>query len=414
MSLYVFLKDKIYYPIKLWIYRKSIPIKVWRIRRKERIRVLFIIQSLGAWKSELLYTAMLNHTRFDPSIMVVKANDENDILNITSYLEAKRYKYVVYDNSLPIRLLKPDIIFYQKPYNGMLSWELSFQKNLQSLFCYVNYAFHSIDAKWVYDQELFDYCWQVYFENKLCVDGYVKFKGKLAGNAVVTGLPVMDEFQISKEELGSPWKIQPIKKKKIIWAPHHSIGDSWGTHQSTFLEYADFMLEIAKKFSNDVQFAFKPHPILRSKLNVLWGKDKTDKYYAFWETSPNTQLEEGKYLGLFKHSDAMIHDCVSFTIEYLYTGNPALFLCRRGDDTEDYLNNFAKQAKYCHYFACDEQDIQSFIEHVISGDDKMLSERESFYKENLVPPGKQGSVNNIIEAILGSNKSTNRLLNMVK
>ena len=39
---------------------------------------------------------------------------------------------------------------------------------------------------------------------------------------------------------------------------------------------------------------------------------------------------------------------------------------------------------------------------VFTGDDKMLSERESFYKANLVPPGEQISVNNIINAILGN------------
>lgn len=406
MSIYVLLKDKIYYPIRLWVYRKSIPIKVWRIRRKERIRVLFIIQSLGAWKSELLYTAMLNHTRFDPSIMVVTANDENDISNIARYLDAKHYNYILNEESLPISsFLKPDIILYQKPYDGALAWEMSFQKNLYSLFCYVNYSFHNIDADWVYDTGLFDNSWQVYFENELCLEGYKRLKGKRARNAVVTGLPVMDELQIPKDELESPWRKQPKKKKKIIWAPHHSIGDCWGTHQSTFLDYAEYMQEIVKVYSNEVQFAFKPHPVLRRKLNALWGKEKTDQYYTFWETSPNTQLEEGKYLGLFMHSDAMIHDCDSFIIEYLYSGNPVLFLCRKGDNTEENLNGFAKRAKYCHYFAHDEQDIQSFIEHVISGDDKMLPERESFYKEYLGPPKKQNSVNNIIDAILGNNNT---------
>lgn len=406
MSLYVFLKDKIYYPIRLWTYRKSIPLKVWRLRRKDKIRVLFIIQSLGAWKTELLYTAMLKHMRFEPSIMVVKANDENDISNITGYLEAKHYKYILNEYSRPIKsFLKSDIILYQKLYEDALPWEISFQKNLNVLFCYVNYAFHSIDAEWAYSSELLNNCWQIYFENELCLEGYKRLKGTSSRNAVVTGLPVMDELQISKEELGSPWTIQPIKKKKIIWAPHHSIGDCWGTHQSTFLEYADYMVEVAKQFSDEVQFAFKPHPLLRGKLNILWGKEKTDKYYSFWENSPNTQLEEGKYLDLFKHSDAMIHDCVSFTIEYLYTGNPALFLCRKGDDTEDYLNSFAKQAKYCHYFAFNKQEIQSFIKNVISGDDIMLSKRESFYKANLVPPGEQSSVNNIIDAILGSSST---------
>ena len=123
MSLYVFLKDKIYYPFRLWAYRKSIPLKVFKLRRKDKIRVLFVIQSLGAWKTELLYTAMLKHRRFDPSIMVVKASDENDISNIISYLDTKHYKYILNEYSRPIKyFLKPDIILYQKPYDGALPW----------------------------------------------------------------------------------------------------------------------------------------------------------------------------------------------------------------------------------------------------------------------------------------------------
>ncbi len=50
-------------------------------------------------------------------------------------------------------------------------------------------------------------------------------------------------------------------------------------------------------------------------------------YYNAWKNLPNATLYEGgDYLNLFATSDAMITDSDSFMSEYLYSGNPGLYL----------------------------------------------------------------------------------------
>ena len=201
-------------------------------------------------------------------------------------------------------------------------------------------------------------------------------------------------------KLSSPWIDQTIKKKKIIWAPHYSINRNTAFHYSTFLVYYDYMLELAEKYKDYIQIAFKPHPYLLTKLYEIWGKDKTDRYYSSWENGVNTQLVLGDYVSLFMHSDALIHDCSSFTIEYHYTKNPVLYLIK-DDHHADGLNEFGKKAFKMHYLGRNEEDIESFVINIIQGKDNMKKKREDFYKRYLLPPyGKPASIN-IINAILG-------------
>ena len=108
------------------------------------------------------------------------------------------------------------------------------------------------------------------------------FMPNKACNCLCTGLPMTDIYmQVSSD---NPWKPQEKPKKQIIYAPHHTISSQEWLHFSTFLTYSDTMLLLAKKYSDKVQFAFKPHPALRGKLEYMWGKEKTDNYYQEWAT----------------------------------------------------------------------------------------------------------------------------------
>jgi UDP-N-acetylglucosamine 2-epimerase len=118
---------------------------------------------------------------------------------------------------------------------------------------------------------------------------------------------------------------------------------------------------------------------------------------------PNTQIEEGDYVSLFKNSNAMIHDCSSFQIEYHYTHNPALYLCDDIEEHERGMNTFAKRAFELHYMGNSEQDIEQFINNVINEVDTKRDERLSFYNENLLPPYGKTASENIINAILSYN-----------
>ena len=411
MSIFSPFKKYVYFPLRFFLYRRSIPRKVARLRRKGiaasvagesrnrpvsrnrpirrngRIRALFIIHDLASWKSELLYREMLRHPSFEPLICVTASREEDDTAAIRRYLDERGYGYGTLGRTGSLRrAFNPDIIFYQKPYDRLLPHRMEFRRNLYALSCYVNYAFHSIDEPWVYDSSIFENSWQVYFENDAAAVGYRRQMGPLARNLRITGLPMMDELNMPSECFVDPWKPQPGPRKRVIIAPHYSIGDCY-THQSTFLEYFDFLPELAQRYADTVQFAFKPHPLLRERLYALWGRERTDGYYEQWDRMPNAQLFEGRYIDLFKYSDAMVHDCVSFAIEYHYTRNPVLFLCREGEDLESTLNTFALEARQLHYRAHSSEDIVRFIDELLLGNDPLRSAREAFYRTELLPPG---------------------------
>lgn len=386
----------------LSLYRRSIPYKVKRIRKKERIKVLFIISELSVWKTETLYLKMLKHPRFDPIIgltMSVEAPLSKEELR--QYLEQKEYNYVELTPYVGPNSVSPDIIFYQKPYIGSYLKNLLYDHCFDSLFCHVGYAFNSLNTDWAIHPELYYACWQIFFENQVSIAERSPLMRNGGKNLVNTGLPMMDDLILPKSHYLDPWT-QLGPHKRIIFAPHHTIGDAHlkGIGFSTFLDNAEFMLSLAIKYQDQVQWAFKPHPLLYNNLIRVWGKAKTDAYYEQWSLMPGCQVETGKYEGLFAYSDAMIHDCASFTIEYLYTHKPVLYLTKDSEHCAS-LTKFAAQAFDLHYKAKTQSEIEHFVLDVIAGKDQMKEARELFYQEQLCPPNHQSACQNIIDAILG-------------
>ena len=60
----------------------------------------------------------------------------------------------------------------------------------------------------------------------------------------------------------------------------------------------------------------------------------------------NAQMVDGRYIEVFKHSDAMIHDCGSFSLEYFYAHKPMMFLYEnKGRKDKVHINDVTKEAK---------------------------------------------------------------------
>lgn len=400
--------------LNLLNYRLKIDKIVKQVRSKEKINVLFVLGDLSLWKTEGLYQAMSHNDRFAPIIgttLIVKDIPSESIRKynaLLKYLKEKKYTFIEICSE-NIQKNKPDIVFYQQPYDDFLTPGIFFERMAANevLICDVHYSMRTLAVKkknkWVIDQWLYRYCWQMYVENSLTAK-----LGKLSmlrgANIVVTGIPVQDEFTKDANLFNNPWKEQHFEKKKIIFAPHHTIAQkSRLLNLSCFLEVCDFMQELCKKYENQVQFAFKPHPFLKTKLIDFWGEKKTQLYYDTWATMPNSQLEEGPYMDLFKHSDAMIHDCDSFTIEYCFMKKPVMFLSnptaiseRRND-----LNEFGQKAFDLHTKGLLKEEVEAFILNVINGVDDLKKEREDFFFDYLVPPNGRTASENIIRAITG-------------
>lgn len=399
--------------IRYWQFLKASHNRYAVIKKKCVIEVAFVLHELASWKTEMLYLAMLEHPRFKSTLVLTLPLDgsPDDCIRryyeLRAYVEKKNYQYIQSEDAYFTKYgISPDIIFYQKPYEDIINKGIFLCNRHQTLFMSVQYAFNTCCEEWSYYSLGHLYSEYFFVENEFVKSNAESLGKKYRHNFVVTGLPIMDELMRPKENYENPWIFQREQKKRIIWAPHHTIptivqphGEMW-IEFSCFLNVADVMLDLADKYKNKVQFAFKPHPLLRNKAELVWGKERTDAYYKKWEEMENTQLEEGMYMGLFKYSDAMMHDCGSFTVEYLYTGNPVMYLVNGQPHVEN-LNEFGRGAYAQHYMGHTKAEIEQFIENVIHGIDPMKESRRRFYEDCLLPPHGKSACENIINAILG-------------
>ena len=386
---------------------------IQELKKKDVINVVFFLQNDSIWKYDKLYWKLKASPLFHPTVVVSPFNvhliyDKQECFNVmkkaVEFAKQKNYEYICsydFDKRQWInvkKLLQPDIIFFPKPYKDTLpKYHLyNFQDKLT---LYAPYGICCIDIyRTNYDLPFNNLLWKFLVETdyqKGFAETYSLCKGD---NALVVGALGTEDLVDPDFKPKDVWKPQDKPKKKIIWAPHHTV--DYLFNFSNFLVYCDQMLELAERYRDQVQFAFKPHPVLKFKLINLWGKEKTEQYYQRWQEMENTQLEEGYYMDLFSTSDALIHDCASFTAEYLYTQKPLLFMVR-DPQVESHWNTFGRQCYDCHYHAHDIQEIEQFIDEVvIQGNDPMKEQRENFFKTCLAPEGGQLPSQNIYDYLV--------------
>ena len=128
---------------------------------------------------------------------------------------------------------------------------------------------------------------------------------------------------------------------------------------------------------------------------------KTDAYYEKWATMPNTMISNSDYHDLFLTSDALIHDCGSFTIEYLYLNKPVMRLMN-AFDPKSMFGDFGMACINQHTLAYSKEDVESFIEEIVAGKDSKKDERTRFINKTLITHGKLPSeviLNDILTSI---------------
>ena len=401
-----------YRKVKWWVLFRKRQYRYDRIARKIRKKgapynVLFFALDSNTWKYDSLFQAMQNDPDFSPMVLAVpQVNKGRDFMLFQlkhgmEYYQSKGYKAVCsYDEKTDSYVdafsFHPDIIFFSNPYDGLVDDRYNIRNYMgKTLTCYVNYAFCNVPKQYSCASLFHQKVWRYYVECDENLDEIKKFYS--GDNCVVTGYPTADLFA-STIATGKDWKLKDEKLKRVIWAPHHTIEGQTGLIQfSTFLLYHEVMLRMAKEYKDVAQFVFKPHPLLLPALyeHPDWGKQRTDAYYDQWANGNNTAFVNGDYIDLFKSSDAMIHDCGSFIIEYLYVQKPVMIL--GNFDRISQSNEVGKKAYACHYEGKSEEDIKAFIDNVvIKGEDSLNEKRSLFYKENLLPPNGMMAAENII------------------
>lgn len=380
----------------IWRYNSFVKDKIIKeLSHKDTIKVMFLVINVGMWKSNKLFKLLLDDEKFSPFIVTFFIpGDSVEYMEyaqntIDEYFKRKNYPVIdTFDISTKtckrIGDIEGDVFFYPQPYYDSFSY---FPR--KALFGYIPYDYPIQDDKVFHGRLYHNVCWRIFAVN----DNYKKMEEKYSStkgqNVKVVGYSNADYYFDGHNLNYDVWKNCSTAKKRIIWAPHHSILSSDTMDQSMFLELAYPMLDFAKHNKDLYQIVFKPHPRLKDKLlkHKDWGVKKTNDYYYEWANGDNTAFVEGEYIDLFLTSDAMIHDCSSFIAEYLYTNHPVMFtkkssanLNLHGDDIEIFN---------AQYIGSSFNDVKRFLNDISEGKDLMKDERIRVVNEYLRPSDKR-------------------------
>lgn len=376
----------------------------------EKISVAFYNWEMSKWKAEGLYRLLEKDERFDAYIVTVpfaggaikEQNYLSKMLKAYNYFVSTRHKTFLPYSVEKHRMLdkndclelNPDILFQMNCWHEYGKFkQFAYRNNTDSLQCYIPYAWMISNRYWEhFNRDFHNVMWRIFYETPIHVAMAKKHSIIKGENAITSGYPQLDMFFARSYVPKDVWKIRGRKIKRIIWAPHAFINDE--NKCSNFLFVCDLMLEIARKYMGQIQIAFKPHPELEKKLDYSikgWNEKRRKAYYQQWADMPNTMICEGEYTDLFLTSDAIIHDCGSFTAEYLCTYKPMLFLEANKKVIAGW-NECGKEIAKNIYLSEKGEKIDWFIkEVVINGDDYMKDQRIRFVDNYLKPHNDGGA-----------------------
>ena len=429
--------DDMYRPIDFSIdgvrkhYSELLPRIQQRIRKHGFIKVVFLIANLSMLAYRSLIDKMLKDRRFRVSIIVIPDIRWRKADSLSEYRKCIRELSQIYGQSAVRAAVpnpesnypvltdifsdEPDVVFYPTPYDlSYTPYNIPNAIRYNVLPAYINYGFpRNKYCEEVFRRPNYYNLWKIFLETQFQLDDYIK-NGFVGGdNAVVAGYSKIDElYDITRsmDRTDSHTYNGKTYDKVVIIAPHHSLNGGFNStmHLSNFLKYAEFFQELPGKFRN-ILFVFRPHPALffLLKRKDFWGEQKVEEYIERIKSNENLILSaEGDYFHWFAASDAMIHDCGSFTVEYLYTDKPCCYMLKSESEIDEQFNDFGKQCLDCYYHALSEEDIIKFIEdEVLNGADSRKSVRTKFAHEVLMrdyPHSSEKIMNYLADSLMKS------------
>ena len=405
--------------VKWWCIRQRVSTAGEHQKRQERhralleggksINVVFEVTGISKWKADSLLRLMTEHPRFRPIVWHVPyshgGGTERDQMELEqcrahfSPLGAHLVQYATLADFPEAE--KPDIVFTNEPYDISV-YSMPHNKGLLDyLFCFLPYGFTSTKSPFNYNQIINNAALFSFYENEASCSYAREIMSNGGRNAVLSGQPFADSFLYPWKEAPQVWKDCGGGLKRVIWAPHWTIEkETCWLRFGTFMQTGEILLEMAKKYRGQIQFAFKPHPNLYYTLcrHPQWGKERTDAFYAKWREMPNTQFEDGAYTDLFMQSDAMIHDCGSFIQEYLFADKPCMYL-KDPENRQEY-SAMAEDCLNAYQIGITREEIEEFLQMVLRGEDPKAEVRRQLREKYLVPPHGQSAAQNIIDCLL--------------
>lgn len=366
-----------------------------RIRRKrkagEKIRVVFVCHRPNVWGSmKTVYQALAEDPAFEVLMVTVPQRCDDDP---NGYIDEGADEFFAEYHPIrgfnpetktyyPLKKLKPDVVFFQQPYNCMREksyW--SYRVRKYAKIAYICYF--SVLADAVRDKDVLASCYPLdfmkdvsyFFAQNQSEADFVRalFHDQLPRNLhiIVTGYPKYDEMRGGHPENSTVWNYPKDETHfRILWTPR------WTTNENAchFFAYKDKFAEYCGEHT-DVDFVFRPHP--QTWIEFQNTGEFTDTQRLELEEqyaqAPNMAIDNSsEYIGTFFSSDCLISDTSSMIVQYFITGKP-IIMC----DSPASTNRYDKDGAFGRnlYWAETWDEVECFLEMLGRGEDPLMESR---------------------------------------
>ena len=316
--------------------------------REDKINVVFLVSQSTKWNGDSLYQKLDADCRFVPIILYAPFLQEHANLDSNHSAECRffieqGYNFSAVSSVAEFWTHKPDIVFYQQPWDALGGGFAPVKVSQRALCLYFPYSVAtSIEnpTTWYYCSTFFKTLYRHFVFNTAVVE---QFQTKGIYNTIATGYPKMDVYLTPIKT--EPWK--DTKKFKIVYAPHHSFEATRGLW-ATFDWNGRELLEWAKAHA-DTEWTFKPHPTFRHMIFETGRMTEAEigEYYDEWNKLGSVYTL-GNYFDIFRTADLLITDCGSFLTEWLPTEKPCIHLL--SDKEVPNCRSFVHEASSRHYY----------------------------------------------------------------
>lgn len=352
-------------------------------KKKNKIKIGFIVQLPEIWdKSVDVYNEMKTRNNVEVVLLTVPPYDlsegklgksyENNYF-LETYPDAIR---AIDDNGrvIDIEALKLDYVFYPRPYDHYLPYELRSSQLLRyTRCCYIPYGFSGADIfnEGNTNKDFFRNIYITFHESdymkKIFLKKFKKSYRSKIQHFESLGYPSLENYMNFSAQVTN-------EKKTILWTPRWSCDERIGG--SNFLKYKDYMINIKEEI-RDINMIFRPHPLMFEEMvRTKRMSEKEVTEYKERLRQKKIDFDSGTPIDeTIKKSDVLVTDYSSIMIMFFLTGKPIVYC-----DSNIQFNESLEKIRDCIYIVRNQNELDEVLNKLRDGKDHLKEKRDYIIK----------------------------------